>query len=379
VSVLRLILLAPAAALLLFGAEGLYYAVRARHETVLSCDQFARSGAASPRVRVTGCAFDHNGAAHRRAGERIDELFLPARSSGDKGGAAHLIVATRDPSALALAQTVFGAGRTATPEQSLAVMQKVVAVLGISNAIDGLARTGTIERLRSKRILSGFATPVAADAAIVDVRGAPDYLRPALALAAGILLVLPWLLSRGTRSAPAAKVEAPPRVAEELEPLHAYAHDEYFPVSTPTDHDGQPQTPETTERPITVALPALLLLNLDVSAGPDAIESAPPLGKRPDVVAILAGVIPDLHVDGSERRLARTDGSVKFDLGSGDTIATAVVEARGEAGVALVKEILLMTGWRAFAPKTGLFVSVEDLEALAALAGGESGRSPLDA
>ena len=37
--------------------------------------------------------------------------------------------------------------------------------------------------------------------------------------------------------------------------------------------------------------------------------------------------------------------------------------------VALVKEVLLMTGWRAFAPKTGLFVSADDLEALAALAG----------
>ena len=45
-----------------------------------------------------------------------------------------------------------------------------------------------------------------------------------------------------------------------------------------------------------------------------------------------------------------------------------MVVARGEAGVALVKEVLLMTGWRAFAPETGLFVSVDDLDAVAALA-----------
>ena len=42
--------------------------------------------------------------------------------------------------------------------------------------------------------------------------------------------------------------------------------------------------------------------------------------------------------------------------------------------MALVKEVILMTGWRAFAPKTGLFVGADDLEALAALAG----EGPLD-
>jgi len=66
--------------------------------------------------------------------------------------------------------------------------------------------------------------------------------------------------------------------------------------------------------------------------------------------------------------LARPDGSLKVDLGSVDRVATVVVEAHGEAGIALVKEILLMTGWRAFAPKTGLFITTHDLEALAALA-----------
>jgi hypothetical protein len=291
-------------------------------------------------------------------------------------------VATRDPSALALAQTVFGVGRTATPEQSLAVMQKIIDGLGMSTAIQGLARTGTIERLRSRRILSGFATPVSPDAAIVDLSGAPDYLRPALALAAGLLLGVPWLLSRPTTAAPAAAVEPHARegAASELEPLHAYAHDEYFPVTpAAAPPDSRAGAAEAPARQVRVTVPPLLLLNLDVSAGPDAIEAAPPLGTRADVVAILAGVIPDLRVDGAARLLTREDGSIGFDLGSGETIATVVVDARGEAGVALVKEILLMTGWRAFAPKTGLFVTVEDLEALAALAGGGSGNVRRDA
>jgi hypothetical protein len=121
-----------------------------------------------------------------------------------------------------------------------------------------------------------------------------------------------------------------------------------------------------------VKLPSLMLLNLDVMSGPDAIESAPPLGSRAEVIAILCGVIPDLHVDDARRMLARADDSVRLKLGTVEPIATVVAEARGEAGVALVKEILLMTGWRAFAPKTGLFVGVEDLEALGALAASES-------
>jgi hypothetical protein len=127
--------------------------------------------------------------------------------------------------------------------------------------------------------------------------------------------------------------------------------------------------PDRAPQAVAVSLPRLLLLALDVSAGPEAIETAPPLGSHDEVVAILCGVIPDLGVDRLHAVLARPDGSVRIALGPDDPVPTAVLEARGEAGVALVKEVLLMTGWRAFAPKTGLFVSAGDLEALAALAG----------
>jgi hypothetical protein len=117
-----------------------------------------------------------------------------------------------------------------------------------------------------------------------------------------------------------------------------------------------------------VVLPRLLLLALEVGAGPDSIETAPPLGARADVIEILRGVIPDLGEVDSRTTLARPDGSVRVDIGRDDPVATAVVQGRGEAGVALVKEILLMTGWRAFAPKTGLFMTADDLDAIAALA-----------
>jgi hypothetical protein len=225
-------------------------------------------------------------------------------------------------------------------------MRKIAARIHVTSAIDGLARAGTIERWRSRRILSGLAAPLSDNALLVDFKGAPDFLTPLLALGSGLLFaLLPFALRAARR--PAA-VEPPP--APSPDPLPPFERFPPVPV------------------PLTVTLPRMLLLNLDVSSGPEAIETADALGTRPDVIAILRGVIPDLELDVSGRFLARPDGSIRLDLGSQDHIATAVVEARGEAGVALVKEILLMTGWRAFAPKTGLFVTVEELTALGALA-----------
>jgi hypothetical protein len=77
--------------------------------------------------------------------------------------------------------------------------------------------------------------------------------------------------------------------------------------------------------------------------------------------------VPDLAVDGNGRTLVRADRSLRIDLGPHDPVPAVVIDARGEAGAALVKEILLMTGWRAFAPKTGLFVSGDELAVMSAL------------
>jgi hypothetical protein len=353
----------PAVALLMLGAEGVYHSIRAREEVTTSCDQFARARPSSPRVHLTGCEIDYAAAAYRESGTRIEELYLPVRPAGEGTGPAPIVVATRDPTAIAVAQSVLGGSRVTTPEQSIAVMRRVVEVLRIATAIDGLTRTGVIERLRSRRILSGFATPVANDVSVIDLRGTPDFLRPAIPLAAGLLLALVPLLR--SRRAPADVVPEPSAGGLDLDLLVDYAHDEYFPV---TPESGDEAGPLVRAESSSVTLPGLLLLNLDVSAGPESIESAPPLGARADIVAILSGVIPDLHADHGPRRLTRPDGAVRLDLGLHDPVPTVVVEARGQGGIALVKEVLLMTGWRAFVPKTGLFVSVDDLEALAALA-----------
>jgi hypothetical protein len=336
------LLLIPAVALIGFGAEGLYHAFRGRETVAVDCLDLTRGRPSSPRLLVTGCEIDFAGSGYRDSDGQIQELFLPARPAG-RAVAAPLVVATREAGALAIAQQALGGGRAITPEQSIAVMQKVAARVSATNAIDGLARAGVIEGLRSHRILSGLAAPIAANAFLLDAGGTPDFRTPLLALGAGLLLAVlpfglrsPWPVARGTQPA-----DSPPHVVAPQQ----------RPVATGSS----------------VALPQMLLLNLSVTAGPESIEMAPALGARRDVVAMLCGVIPDLTVDGAGRLLSRPD-SIRIDLGAQDPVATAVVDARGEAGAALVKEVLLMTGWRAFAPKTGLFVTIDELRAIEALA-----------
>jgi hypothetical protein len=208
-----------------------------------------------------------------------------------------------------------------------------------------LARSGIVEQLRTRRILSGLTRSVDPDAVILDVRGTADFMRPMLLLIAGtVLAALPFVRRK------AAPTAAP----------------------LTTDHEAPlPSVPATLPAKVPAPvpkLPKLLLLNLEVTATPDCVEKAPPLGSRRELIQILSGVITDLDLSPTGYVLTRPDGSLTLDLGPHDPIPTVVVDARGEAGVALVKEVLLMTGWRAFVPKTGLFVTVTDLDAIAALA-----------
>jgi hypothetical protein len=393
----KLILLVPAIVLLALGSEGLFQAIRGRHDASVTCEEFARTRPSSIRVRITGCELDYAHAAYRESGSTIEELFLPVRASGQSTGPAPIVVATSDPAAMAIAQRVLGGN--GTNDQSLAAMKRVADYLGLAVAVDGVVRAGWIERLRSRRILSRLAETVASDAVVIDLRATPTMWHPALALAAGLaILLLVWLMirrsaaERATSAEPApAPVPAPPVAASpsSLAPAAvdtAAIAESQAPVAP--DQPAPPETaapPEIEEQPsaiadeprVTVMLPKLLLLNVDVLAGPEAVETAPPLGTRTDVSAMLSGVIPDLEFIEGTRVLGRSDGSIRLDIGAQDIVVTTVVEVHGQAGIALIKELLLMTGWRAFAPKTGLFVSADDLESLAALAGNwklEAGR-----
>ena len=343
---MKVLLLVPAAALVALGGDGLYNALRSRDRVTLDCADFARARPSSHRVLVTGCEIDYAAAGYRTSNDAgpIQELLLPARPAG-QSMPAPLVIAIRDPSALALARA---GGVGTTPQQSVASMEKAAAAAGATGAVDGLVRAGILERLKTRRLLSRMAgTAVAPDALVVDLHGRAAAGLPLLAFAAGVLLGVAALMpSRAKRGAVRFGDEATPR----------------------PDIAGAPNAAAHHAKPSGATLPRLLLLDLAVTAGPDAIETAPPLGSRRDVAALLAGVIPDVHADAAGRVLSRNDGSISVDLGLQDPVATAIVDARGEAGVALVKEILLMTGWRAFAPKTGLFVTIDELASIGALA-----------
>jgi hypothetical protein len=350
---MRTLLLVPAVALLLLGAEGLYFAAAAGRAVATTCDRVATVRRSSPRLHVIGCTLDYAAAGYRQSRNgRIQELFVPARPSNAASSAAPLVVAIQDPAVIAAARSATGGNSPASNAQLMDALRHAGAVLGVSSGIDGLARVGTIERFRTRRILSGFSTPIAADAIVLDLRGQPDYVRPVLALAAGGLLMYIALRFR-RRSIP---------FARDTEPLPA---DIVHEAEQLTAHP--PAVEPVAPLPLPV-LPRLMLLNLDVTSGPDAIENAPALGSRRDVIEILCGVLPGLDMDDRQRLLNRPDGSITLDLGASDPIATVIVEARGEGGAALAKEILLMTGWRAFAPKMGLFVGVEEFDAFGALA-----------
>jgi hypothetical protein len=343
------LLLVPAAALLVLGAEGLFFAAAAGKVISTTCDRIAAAPRSSPRLHVTGCELDYAATGYRQSTTgQIEELFVPARPIHVAAGPAPVVVAIHDPAVIAAAQTA-SASRTVPNDDA---MRHAGAVLGLSNGIDGLARVGTIETFRTRRILSGFATSIAPGAIVIDLRGQPDYVRPALALAAGGLLAFIALrFGRRSTSRVRGSDAADADIARESRELNE---------RSPAERTSAGEQPPL--------LPRLMLLNLDVTSGPDAVESAPALGARQDVIGILCGVIPDLVVDDRQRLLGRPDRSITLDLGTIDPVSTVVVEARGEGGAALVKELLLMTGWRAFAPKMGLFLGAHDVDAFGALA-----------
>ena len=171
-------------------------------------------------------------------------------------------------------------------------------IFGLATEFTALARTGSIDRLRSRRILSGLSVAVADDAVILDLNGAPDFLRPVIALIAGSLLALLafWPLPPPSGTA----------VVPETSVLPA-THETTF-VEASETFAPQALARAARRRSTQVSLPRLLLLALAVDKGPEAIETAPPLGSRLEVTEILSGVIQDLAPAETQNVLARRDG-----------------------------------------------------------------------
>ena len=420
----KAVLLAAALALLALGGEGLVHGIRSGQQVATTCAEFIRGRPSSDWVSLSDCDIDYAGAGYRESGGKVEELFFPVRPTDAGDSAVGVVAATRSDSATAIAQSAFGGGRQPTADQSIKVMQQIVVALRMDDRLDGLVRSRLLERVRARQVVSGLAVPLANDAVVIDVHGTPGMLMPAAEFLAGLALAVVALRRSPAHGQEVLPAEvAPAAVAPDSEPASDAALASMDLRGSPRGAPWQPTADDgldlsglelrpllppqsapavaapaaappptlasaaawvTVPAPIAVraieaetathietdpepALPALMLLNLDPLASLDAIESAPPLGSREDVTRMLHGLMPDLEVDGRRHgRLTWPGGAVVLDIGAADPVQTAVIRARGRQGIVLVRSVLEMTGWRAFAPKHGRFVDIDAIDEIAA-------------
>lgn len=347
---LRLALLLLGLILLAHGADGTYRALKSRTQAQLTCDEFARQRPSSAWVRLTGCEVDYVNAGYResagdiwnrisgRAAEGgIAELLFPVRAAGaDKTSPAPLVLTTRDPNVLAIAERTLGARSSIDQEAFLVMMLQVVTTMKASREIEGAIR-GPLDTLRSRPALAAITAPLADGFAVLDLHARPDALLPGIELATGLLAVVAMAFWR-KKSAPAEVPVLPPKGGSH----------------TGGSHTGGSHT--SGEAP-----PRLMLVNLPASAVPADIENAPPLGSQTEVRKRIAHVFPKIAFDDEgDARVVTGDHGLEIRLGKGDPVYTAVVEVKGNALGAL-SMLLEGTGWRAFAPRRGAFVGVSDL------------------
>jgi hypothetical protein len=348
---IRFVLLLVGVPLLAIGGEGLYHAIRNREQRVMTCEQFVRERPKAAWLKLTDCDVDYIGAGYRESNGRISELLFPVRPAGQlRNVPAVAIVATKDGGALGIAQGTIGNGEQPDQEAFLVMMLTIVTSLKTSREVDGYARVGIVEALNARRVVSGLAGPLDPSPVVIDLRAQPQMAVPALEIAAGALAVLMfvYLQIRGRRRARGAATAEQPAT-----PSMAAAPD----AVTPVTESPAPMMPQK--------LRGLMLLNLPRNAGVEAIEVAPPLGNRADVVRKLEETLPDLGIDDSGRgTFNRPDCTISVALGTSEPVATAVLDAQGEGALTCIRALLAATGWRVFAPRRGVFVDAGQLQDL---------------
>jgi hypothetical protein len=322
-------LLVAGVLLLAYSVEPLYHAARNTEQVTVTCDSFAQSPPSALWVRITGCEVDYLGAGFREQNGRIVELYFPARPVGwPKGAPAPLVATTRDADVLALAEGTMGGGRTPDQEQFLVMMLQIVTALRAAREIDGYGEDNVVDRLKTRADLSSLSTPLSPDARVVDLHARPSLLGPGATAAAGLLVLGMLAVLRSKRRGIASAAPATPRASAR----------------------------EGTLR--------LMLLNLPAEAGRDAIEHAPPLGRREEVIAALRRAIGELRFDAAGiANVDQADVELTLDIGPSDPVHTAVVRARGNAAAPL-RSLLERTGWRAFDAKAGEFFEARDATTL---------------
>lgn len=117
---------------------------------------------------------------------------------------------------------------------------------------------------------------------------------------------------------------------------------------------------------VPLRLDGLLLLNLQANDGIGEIEAAPPLGERADVIDAVQAAVPGISfgVDG-KGELVSNDHRVAIDLGRDSMVHAAVAAVEGGTGIELLRGLMERQGWRAYAPKAGVFIEPDALDLFA--------------
>jgi hypothetical protein len=334
---LKIALLLVSTLLLAIGGEGIYHAARSREQIALTCEQFIEQPPRSLWLRVTGCDLDYVGAGYRESKGQIVELFFPVRPAAQaRTTPATLVAATRDPDVLALAQSTIGGGQQPEQEAFLVMMLRIVTMLKVSREVEGYARSGVMELLRTRRELSGLSAPLAPQVLVLDLHARPGFLLPGIEAALGLFLLVLSLRLPARRSP--VRAESP-----EIAPA---------PGATAPPPAG----------PAPRRLPGLMLLNLDPTADAGAVEHAGPLGTRSEISRRIADVFAGFRFDAEGHGTLRgEDWSLTLHLGPDEKVWTATVDARGDGSIGALETLAAATGWRLFAPKHGVFLNAADL------------------
>lgn len=334
---LTIALLLASIPLLVVGGEGLYHAALSTQQVPVTCEQLSVEPPRTSWLSISGCQLGGD-VRHQESAGQIRELVIPVRASGQLASEpAVMIAATRDEEVLAIAQESVGDGRQPDDESRTVMMLRIVTALDAAPEIKGYVRRGLLHTLGTQATLEAASVPLAPGALVLDVNERPGFVVPGVLGAAGALLLLLAVARLLRTAAPGPAAEAPAKVA----PLAA--------------------APPSAVAP--ARLSGLMLLNLDPTAGREAIEQAPPLGPRDEVEQRISRVLEGVTFDAWGRGSLVSNGrAVTVDLGPDPVAWTAVLDARGPGAAALVRGIVADTGWRLYHPKRGVFLDISDLD-----------------
>jgi hypothetical protein len=136
------------------------------------------------------------------------------------------------------------------------------------------------------------------------------------------------------------------------------------PVSQPVV-DSVEAAAVSRQLPAPLRIRGLLLLTLKPTDGAADIERAPCLGSRERVIEMIREIMPGIGFAEGVGKLESEGHRLTLDLGPHDPVHAIVAEAEGDPGIELLRALLERTRWRAYVPRTGVFIEPDAIEIFA--------------